>query len=186
MIEKGAATLSRVKVESLTAVAIACAVVLSASVSAASSEVAVSWGLPLGYVAPDGSRLPTKYPDPTGKPGKGCKIGFVSPVNAIPGLPDQVKGMRAVASRYGCTVIVKDGGLKPQIQVTGMQQLLAQGVTAIVVNPLVPQAIAAPIRQANAQRIPIIMQDSPASTDQANIPGTVSSFDRYDPRLTRW
>jgi ribose transport system substrate-binding protein len=176
------ATLSRVKVKSLAAVAITCAVLLSAFVSAASSsgassEVAVKWGPPPGYVAPDGSHLPTKYPDPTGKPGKGCKIGYVSPLNAIPGLPDQFKGMRAVATRYGCTIIVKDGGLNPQIQVTGMQQLLAQGATAIVVDPLVPQALAAPITQANAQHVPIIMQDSPAGTDQVNVPGTVSNFD---------
>ena len=183
----GIATLSRVKVTSLAAVAIACAVVPTAFVSAAGSSttsagVAVKWGLPAGYVAPNGSQLPTKYPDPTGKPGKGCKIGYVSPVNAIPGLPDQIKGMRAVAARYGCTIIVKDGGLNPQIQVTGMQQLLAQGATAIVVNPLVPQALAAPIRQANAQHVPIIMQDSPAGTDQANVPGTVSNFDMgHDP-----
>ena len=171
------ATLSRVKVKSLAAVAITCAFVLSAFVSAASPEVAVNWGLPSGYVAPDGSHLPTKYPDPTGKPGKECKIGYVSPLNAIPGLPDQIKGMRAVATRYGCALIVKDGGLNPQIQVSGMQQLLAQGATAIVVDPLVPQALAAPIRQANAQRVPIIMQDSPPGTNQANVPGTVSNFD---------
>ena len=179
--------MSRVKAKNLAAVAITYAGVLSAFVgaassSAASSEVAVKWGLPPGYVAPDGSHLPTKYPDPTGKPGNGCKIGYVSPLNAIPGLPDQFKGMRAVATRYGCTIIVKDGGLNPQIQVTGMQQLLAQGVTAIVVDPLVPQALAAPIKQANAQQVPIIMQDSPAGTDQANVPGTVSNFDLgHDP-----
>lgn len=170
-----------IKVKSLAA-AITCAGVLSAFAGAASSEVAVNWDLPPGYVAPDGSHLPMKYPDPTGKPGNGCKIGYVSPLNAIPGLADQLKGMRAVATRYGCTLIVKDGGLNPQIQVTGMQQLLAQGATAIVVDPLVPQALAAPIRQANAQHVPIIMQDSPAGTDQANVPGTVSNFDLgHDP-----
>ncbi|MGD0044275.1 MAG: substrate-binding domain-containing protein [Isosphaeraceae bacterium] len=142
----------------------------------------MKWGLPPGYVAPDGSHLPAKYPDPTGTPGKGCKIGYVSPVNAIPGLPEQFKGMRAVATRYGCALIVKDGGLNPQSQVTGMQQLLAQGATAIVVDPLVPQALAAPIRQANVQHVPIIMQDCPAGTDQANVPGTVSNFDSgHDP-----
>jgi ABC-type sugar transport system substrate-binding protein len=118
-----------------------------------------------------------KYPDPTGRPGAGCKIGYVSPLNAIPGLPEQFKGMRSVATRYGCTLIVKDGGLSPQTQVTGMQQLLAQGATAIVLDPLVAQALAAPIRQANAQHVPIIMQDSPAGTDQPNVPGTVSNFD---------
>jgi ribose transport system substrate-binding protein len=90
--------------------------------------------------------------------------------------------MRAVATRYGCTLIVKDGGLNPQNQVTGMQQLLAQGATAIVVDPLVPQALAAPIRQANAQHVPIIMQDCPAGTDMENVPGTVSNFDSaHDP-----
>jgi ribose transport system substrate-binding protein len=176
------AAVRRVKVRSLVAVAIACAVVLSgfasaASAIAANSEAAVKWGVPPGYVAPDGLRLAATYPEPTGKPGNGCKIGYVSPLNAIPGLPEQFNGMRAVATRYGCTLIIKDGGLNPQLQVTGMQQLLAQRPTAIVVDPLVAQALAAPIRQANAQRVPIIMQDSPSGPEQPNVPGTVSNFD---------
>jgi ABC-type sugar transport system substrate-binding protein len=153
------------------------AFVSAASTTAAVTESAVQWGLPQGYVAPEGSRVPLKYPDPSGRPGTACTIGYVSPLNAIPGLAEQFRGMRSVATRYGCTLIVKDGGLSPQRQVTGMQQLLAQGATAIVVDPLVAQSLAAPIRQANAQRVPIIMQDSPAGTDQPNVPGTVSNFD---------
>jgi hypothetical protein len=90
MIDEGAATLSRVKLQSLAVVAMTCAVVLSAFVSAASSELAVKWGP--GYVAPDGSYLPAKHPDQTGKSGKACKIDYVSSLNAIPSLPDQIKG----------------------------------------------------------------------------------------------
>jgi ribose transport system substrate-binding protein len=136
----------------------------------------VTWALPPGYVAPDGSNLPTAYPTPTKNPAAGCKIGYVSPTNAIPGLPDQFAGMKTVATRFGCTFIVKDGGLNPQTQVTGIQLLLAEGATAIVVDPLSWQALAAPIAQANSKKVPVIMQDAPAATDQANVPGTVTDF----------
>jgi ABC-type sugar transport system substrate-binding protein len=176
------AAVSQFKVQSQVAIAILCAIALSGSARAASSsaagpQTAVNWVVPPGYVAPGGFRLPGKYPEPTAKPGAGCKIGYVSPLNAIPGLPEQFKGMRAVATRYGCTLIIKDGGLNPQLQVTGMQQLLAQGPSAIVVDPLVAQSLAAPIKQANAQHVPIIMQDSPSGPDQPNVPGTVTNFD---------
>ncbi|MDR3470684.1 MAG: sugar ABC transporter substrate-binding protein [Devosia sp.] len=177
----------RSKVKTPATVVIACATALTAFVGAASSndvnqDGAVHWGLPSGYVSPDGAALPTSYPDPTGKPAEGCKIGYVSPMNAIPGLPDQFRGMRTVAERYGCTVIIKDGKMSPQVQVTGIQQLLAQGVLAIVIDPMNAETLAAPIRQANSQNVPVIMQDSPAGTDQPNVLGTASNFDMgHDP-----
>jgi hypothetical protein len=59
MIEEGAATLSRVKVESLAAVGIACAVLPYAFIGAASSEVAMEWGQSSGYMVPDGFHLST-------------------------------------------------------------------------------------------------------------------------------
>lgn len=174
--------MGRVKVWSLAAVAITCTA-LSACGSDSSGDqkladksVSVKWGLPSGYEAPDGSDLPQKYPTPTDSPAAGCKIGYVSPVNAIPGLPDQFEGMKSVLSKYGCTLIVKDGELNPQVQVTAIQSLLSEGAAAIVVNPLSPEALAAPIAQANAQDVPIIMHDSPAATDQENVAGTVSDF----------
>lgn len=183
--------MGRVTVGSLVAVAVTCTVLSgcgsstsssggatnSSSTSSASTQSAtVTWGLPVGYTAPAGSDLPTEYPTPTKSPAAGCKIGYVSPVNAIPGLPDQFEGMKSVASQFGCTMIFMDGKLNPQVQVTAIQSLLTQGVVAIVVDPLSSEALAAPIKQANDQKVPIIMQDGPAANDQPNVPGTVTDF----------
>jgi ABC-type sugar transport system substrate-binding protein len=61
-------------------------------------------------------------------------------------------------------------------QVTGIQSLLNEGVAAMVVNQLVIQALAAPIKQANAKHVPVIVVDSPASPDEADVAGATSDF----------
>lgn len=149
----------------------------SSSTASTKGATTVQWiTSPDGYVAAGGTDLPGSYPTPTKGPGKGCKIGYVSPTNAIPGIAAEIGGISKIASQFGCTVVTKDGQLNPQNQVTGIQSLLNQGVSAIIVNPLVIAALAAPISQANAKHIPVIVVDSPASPDGAAVAGTTSDF----------
>jgi ribose transport system substrate-binding protein len=131
---------------------------------------------PAGYVAAGGTQLPGSYPTPTKGPGAGCKIGYISPSNAIPGIQAEINGLTAVATQFGCAVVSKDGQLNPQNQVTGMQSLLSEGVAAIVLDPLDIGAMAAPIQQANQKHVPVIVVDSPASPTAANVTGTMSDY----------
>jgi ribose transport system substrate-binding protein len=146
------------------------------STSTALSSSVVWTTAPSGYVAAGGTNLPGSYPTPTKGPGKGCKIGYIDPSGAIPGIQAEIQGIVNVAAKFGCTVLSKDGQLSPQVQVTGMQSLLSDGVAAIIVNPLVAQALAAPIKEANQKHIPVIIEDSPASPTGTNVTGTVTDY----------
>ncbi len=149
----------------------------TSTAAALSGSSSVVWTTsPAGYAAAGGTELPGSYQNPTKSPGTGCKIGYIDPSGAIPGIKAEIQGVANVAAKYGCTVVSKDGQLSPQVQVTGMQSLLAEGVVAIILNPLVVQALAAPITEANQKHIPVIIEDSPASPTAANVAGTVSDF----------
>ena len=148
----------------------------SASTASSGSSSVVWTTAPSGYAAAGGTELPGSYPTPAKAPGNGCKIGYIDPSGAIPGIKAEIQGVTNAAAKYGCTVVSKDGQLNPQVQVTGMQSLLAEGVAAIIVNPLVVAALAAPIAEANQKHIPVIIEDSPASPTAANVAGTVTDF----------
>ncbi|MCL3818284.1 sugar ABC transporter substrate-binding protein [Aeromicrobium wangtongii] len=149
----------------------------SSAKPAKGESAAVEWTTaPAGYVEAGGTELPGSYPEPTKGPAKGCKIGFVTPTNSIPGIGAEIDGVKSVAKKFGCSVVVKDGQFNPQNQVTGMQSLLSEGAVAIILNPLDIDALAAPIKQANDKNIPIIAVDSPASPDAKNVEGVTSTF----------
>jgi ribose transport system substrate-binding protein len=137
----------------------------------------VEWiSAPEGYLEAGGTELPGSYATPKKSPGAGCKIGYISPTNSIPGIKAEIQGITNTATKFGCTVVVKDGQLNPQSQVTGMQSLLSEGAAAIILNPLDVAALAAPIKQANEQKVPVITVDSPASPTGENVEGTASDF----------
>jgi len=148
----------------------------SAGTTTSAASSTVQWTTPAGYAAAGGIALPGSYPTPTKSPAKGCKIGYVSPTDSIPGIKAEVQGITNTATQFGCTVVTRDGQLNPQTQVTGVQSLLNEGVVALIIDPLVIDALAAPIKQANQQHVPVIVVDSPASPDGANVAGTTSDF----------
>lgn len=142
--------------------------------SAVTTEV-VWTTTPEGYLESGGVELPSSYPEPTASPGAGCKIGYITPTNAIPGIQKEIDGATSVATEFGCRVVVKDGQLSPQTQVTAIQSLLAEGVRAIIVNPVDPAALAAPIEQANEANVPIITVDAPPGPGDENLAGVTST-----------
>ncbi len=150
---------------------------ISVGSSGATGSSSVQWNpTPAGYVAAGGTRLPGSYPTPTKSPGQGCKIGYISPSNVIPGIQTEIDGVSTLAQQFGCTVVSEDGQGNPQVQVTGMESLLSEGVSAIILNPLVIGALAAPIQQANAKHVPVIVEDSPASPTAPDVSGTASDY----------
>ncbi|OZF33881.1 hypothetical protein CH295_13265 [Rhodococcus sp. 14-2483-1-2] len=148
--------------------------------AAAGDDAAVStevvWtAAPAGYLEAGGVELPSSYPEPTGSPGENCKIGYITPTNAIPGIQKEIDGATGVATEFGCSMVVKDGQLSPQTQVTAVQSLLAEGVRAIIVNPVDPAALAAPIEQANGANVPVITVDAPPGPGDENLAGVTST-----------
>ncbi len=68
-----------------------------------------------------------------------------------------VDAVKAVAARYpGSTVITTDANANPPKQLTDMENLIAQGVSAIIVVPFDEKAILPAIEQANKKNIPVI------------------------------
>lgn len=59
-------------------------------------------------------------------------------------------------TRPGFNVIVTDANADPQKQITDMENLIIQGVDAIIVVPIDEKAVLPAIRRANATRIPVV------------------------------
>jgi ribose transport system substrate-binding protein len=102
------------------------------------------------------STLPSSFPDPVKKAGASFKVGFLQIIGAIPVLAAEQRGVEAEVKALGGSLIVKDAQLDPQKQVAGFDELLAQKVDAIVVYPVVPQALAPQLAKAKAADIPVI------------------------------
>ncbi len=68
-----------------------------------------------------------------------------------------VEAVKAVAAKYpGSRVVVTDANADPPKQLTDMENLIAQGVNAIIVVPFDEKAILPAIETANKKNIPVI------------------------------
>ena len=115
--------------------------------------------IPEGYSGVEAS-LPTEYDAPEMQDGTACKIGFQNPVAANEFLGFVQKAVIAQAKQYGCTVVALDDALSPDKQVSNMQQLLGQGVGAIIFYPLDPRATQPVLKRAQTQGVPVIAIDA--------------------------
>ena len=115
--------------------------------------------IPEGYSGVE-AELPTAYEEPEMQEGTTCKIGFQNPVAANEFLGFVQKAVIAQAKQYGCTVVALDDALSPDKQVSNMQQLLGQGVGAIIFYPLDPRATQPVLRRAENQGVPVIAIDA--------------------------
>ncbi len=100
--------------------------------------------------------LPASYPTPEVKPGKSLTFGFLQIYGSLPVLAIEQRGAQEQAQKLGVKLIVKDAQLNPQTQVSQFNQMLAQGVDAIVVYPVVPESLAPSLVKAKAAGIPVI------------------------------
>jgi ribose transport system substrate-binding protein len=155
----------RIAVPALAAGVAAALVVLAAVAAAAPQGVPV----PAGYNGPE-AKLPTAYGTPAKKPGTKCTIGFQNPVAANETLDAWQKGVVAQGHALGCRVIALDDKLSPDQQVTNMQQLLAQHVSAIIFYPLDPKATVPVLKQAKSQGVPVIATDATFGSPSATAP----------------
>jgi ribose transport system substrate-binding protein len=115
--------------------------------------------IPEGYSGVE-AELPTAYETPETQEGTACKIGFQNPVAANEFLGFVQKAVIAQAKQFGCTVVALDDALSPDKQVSNMQQLLGQGVGAIIFYPLDPRATQPVLKRAESQGVPVIAIDA--------------------------
>lgn len=105
------------------------------------------------FTGPETS-LPTSYPTPEEKGS--MTIGFLDPTSAQEGLRAIQSAIEKEAGNYGATVKALDANLSVDQQVSQMQTLIDEKVSAIIVDPLDPKALAPIISHANAAGIPVI------------------------------
>lgn len=124
--------------------------------------------VPRGYSGVEAS-LPTQYPVPV-KKGGACTIGFQNPIAGNETLHTLQLAVVAQAKVFGCKVIALDDKTTPDVQVSNMQQLLAQKVNAIIFYPLDPKATVPVLKQAKKQGVPVVAIDGTFGSTKATVP----------------
>jgi ribose transport system substrate-binding protein len=69
------------------------------------------------------------------------------------------KGIQDVAKQLGYKYVQSDQKSSEQVQVSGSADLINQGISALIVSPIQPDALPATITQAHAQKIPVVIGD---------------------------
>ena len=97
--------------------------------------------------------LPTSYPVPSKQP---LKVGFLQPLGANETVNYLQKFVQKRVTALGGTTIAYDAQGQPDKQVTQMEQLLNQGVDAIIAFPLDASALNPVIGRAKSAGVPVI------------------------------
>jgi ribose transport system substrate-binding protein len=141
----------------LASMALTSVLAVSACGSDSASEPASGGATEPKPVAYDGPAkdLPENFPVPTST-GEEFTIGYLQIYGALPTLAVQERGAEDRAEELGVELIVKDAELNPQKQVSQFDELLAEGVDAIVVYPVVPESLGPALAEAKAAGIPVI------------------------------
>jgi len=119
-----------------------------------------------GYDGPDKDHF-TKIATPAKKAGVSFKVGFLEPNGSEPTHTTWINGARQQVEALGGELIVKDSQINGAKQASQLNELLAQNVDAIIVSPIVPEALKPGLDQAKAKGIPVV--------------GLLSSFDLSKP-----
>lgn len=122
------------------------------------------------------SRYFSDVPSPKTTPGTKFVLGFSDPYAAIPGLLAEQKAACAEAVKLGGSCISKDANVSVQTQVSQVNELLSQHVTALAIDPLDPQALAPSFTAAKNAKVPVVAADTPADTSQATNPLIAASI----------
>jgi ribose transport system substrate-binding protein len=150
--------------------AVAYASSTASSKSSGSPKAVTSAASSLPYSGPE-KKLPHTLKAPTKKAGFHYKVGFMSPNASIVSLQAVIKGARAETAKLGGTFILEDGQLNPNLQATQINQLIAQGVNAMMIYPVNPVALVPGIAAAKKAGIKIVEEDTPPIAGQPNSPG---------------
>lgn len=92
---------------------------------------------------------------------KGLKIGFSQVTLQSPFYVQLKNGAEAAAKASGDTLVFLDANGDVSKQNNDIQDLITQGVNAIIINPVNPEAVAPSLEAAAAAGIPVITVDRP-------------------------
>jgi ribose transport system substrate-binding protein len=101
------------------------------------------------------STLPAGYPAPTVKRGVKFTLGWLNPNGAIPGLNTQQAAAEAETKKLGGKFIAFNANASITLQVSQFNDLLAEHVSAIVVDPNDPSSLVPDLKRAALQHIPV-------------------------------
>lgn len=93
------------------------------------------------------------------------KFGYSVYDMANPYFQNYARGVKAEAAVAGATVVIADQKSSQQAQVSGSSDLINQGISALIVSPVEPNALPATITAAHAAKIPVIIGDVGAKGD---------------------
>lgn len=112
-----------------------------------------------GSSKPAGS--PAKTDGETSKAGdkKELKVGVSLMTLQYPFFKDIAKGIEDAAAKQGVSVTVKDSGLNLQTQISAIENFVAQGVDAIILNAVDPKGVSTALETAAKANIPVITVD---------------------------
>lgn len=94
---------------------------------------------------------------------EGLKIGFSQVTLQSPFYVQLKSGAEAAAKASGDTLVFLDANGDVSKQNNDIQDLITQGVSAIIINPVNPEAVAPSLEAAAAAGIPVITVDRPVS-----------------------
>jgi len=117
------------------------------------------------------STLPTSVAAPQPSTGKSLKIGWIPPTNQVPALASIQTIMQNQIKKLGGTLLVKDPQLAPDKQVSLFNELLSQGVDAIVIYPIIPDVLAPSLKKAADKGVKVISLDTPPDASKPPLAG---------------
>jgi ABC-type sugar transport system substrate-binding protein len=126
------------------------------------------------YDGPEGG-LPTAYGEPEKQADYSFTIGWLAPTLANSFVKAVHDAGKAETERLGGEFIGLDAELNPDNQVSQCNQLVAQGVDAIAVYPVNPDALGPCLEEAVAKGIQIIGEDTPPQAGEPLLPGYASA-----------
>lgn len=87
------------------------------------------------------------------------KIGYTAQDLSNPYWQNYEAGVKAQAAKEDAQVVVADAKASQQIQVSGSQNLINQGISALIVSPVEPKAIPGTANAAHRAKIPVVVGD---------------------------
>jgi ABC-type sugar transport system substrate-binding protein len=107
------------------------------------------------YKGPE-TDVPNAYANPTIKPGTKFVVGWLNPNGVVPGLNLEQQYAQQETKKLGGSFIAYNANASITLQVSQFNDLLAQHVSAIMVNPNDPGSLTPDLNQAKAMGIPVI------------------------------
>jgi ribose transport system substrate-binding protein len=135
----------------------------------------LSTAVPSAYDGSDSGHFDV-LTDPKEVPGTSFKVGFLNTNAGQPILLAMQKAAKAEVERLGGSFIALDASSDPQKQASQMNQVIAQKVDVIIVDPTVATALSPGIKAAKAAGIPVIAIGTPPDQTDPPVPGVETSI----------